>query len=244
MTASLVVPSDPIMTAAARQVSTLQPAAGTYSRYNLTPSAFPGLLATLASCYQEFRFVSLDIKIHPLYGVSDVYFGYYKDYPITGPTSVGQIMGSLASRDVGLYDTVPASIKLDPQVLLGGVRKWYQCLVSGASEPDDYNQGSFFIFNRAAVTGNAFLTVEFALTCEFRGPTFPNVQDVNPADSYTVIDNTGPKVPKCNTRVVLIDSCGNISEREKEAEHLTSVSSPHRKEVKCLCTHCTSGTSA
>lgn len=133
-------------------------------------------LTTLGSVFQEHRFTSLRIVLHPATGPTirvGYAVGYFKVPPQTAPASVANLYSGAVSRYLDANDTVPVAMVLNRQTLLNNVRPWYVNNSAIGSEALDQNQGVLYAL---PVTGQSLVaTLEISYMCEFRGPTLPPV---------------------------------------------------------------------
>jgi hypothetical protein len=171
---------DAIVRVVGKGLFQLNPTGGSYGSIQLNPGNFNGTLGTTALGYQEFRFTKLMLRVHPLYGVSQITVGYFKDVPASIPASFNGIYSSTNSLYISPSETVPQTLTLGKSDLLGGTRVWYQrSAVVGSNTGDDVFQGSIFFVNSGTpTTASGPLTFEFAYEVELRGPTQNGIGEI------------------------------------------------------------------
>ncbi len=126
-------------------------------------------LPTLGNAFEEFRFTEMVLKLHPSSTSTSYICGYFKDTPGNlSVTALADIYQTTASRLMGINETVPQTMILGRDVLLNGLRKWYDTDTSSGN-PEDYSQGILVFISTAAPV---FL-VEIGYMIEFRGTTNP-----------------------------------------------------------------------
>lgn len=136
----------------------------------LVKPALDPRLAVIATTYQEFKFLSIMVKLHSV-GTGVYVVSYYKLIPVTAPTTIATAYEATCSRLVNSSDTVPQTLRVTGRDLSGGARVWYQTNPQPGDTPDDSAQGSFFIVD----TVGAAKTIEFSYIVEMRGLTLPAV---------------------------------------------------------------------
>jgi len=138
-------------------------------------SALGSRLQTLGSCYEEFRFNQVDLRLHPVgTAVAGLSYavGYTKVIPTTPPVTYAAVYELTSSRFMDLRTTVPINLTLGKDVLHGGARTWYICNAASGSEAEDSIQGALFVLSS---TASVNVIIEFAYSVTFRGATTPSV---------------------------------------------------------------------
>lgn len=181
--ASLKNQADPIVVITGKGLATFFPTTGNnFSRLDIRPVNFGGVAQATATGYQEFRFTKIQVRIHPMYGASDLFVGYFKDVPSSPPLSNAGLYAATTSVMCTRSETEPQWLNISRNDLLGGVRVWYQTAVIGppGNVVDDYTQGTIFYSTTGAYsTASGPLYMEFAYECEFRGPTTPGIGETH-----------------------------------------------------------------
>jgi len=137
-------------------------------------------LVALGNVFQEHRFVSVKVVLHPGFtngGVnrSSYCVAYYKVIPSSPPVTVPNAYSGAVSRYHDVGDTIPISMTLSKRVLLHGVRPWYINGVPAGSELLDSNQGVLYIVNGGSSVNGLQVNLEISYVVELRGPTLPAV---------------------------------------------------------------------
>jgi hypothetical protein len=143
----------------------------------LALSSLGARLSALGTCFQEHRFTSLRIAMHPamlnIGGVRTSYaVGYFKVLPLTPPTTMVQLYTAASSRYSDLGDTLPVYMNLNRSVLLHTVRPWFTNQAPGGSEALDTSQGVIYVIGSGTTLS---CMLEISYVCELRGPTSPPV---------------------------------------------------------------------
>jgi hypothetical protein len=136
-------------------------------------SSLGGRLSTLATCFEEFRFIKLVFKLSPTAASSALGYtiGYSKTIPNTAPTTAEGIYQADSSRYISSGTTVPQTLVIPTHVLRGGLRTWYKCQYNSTEDDlEDCNQGIFYSSN-AGTTGG--FTIECGYTIQLRGNDDP-----------------------------------------------------------------------
>jgi len=137
-------------------------------------------LVALGNVFQEHRFVSVKVVLHPGFtsggaNRSSYCVAYYKVIPSSPPVTVPNAYSGAVSRYHDVGDTIPVSMTLSKRVLLYGVRPWYINGVPAGSELLDSNQGVLYIVNGSNSVNGLQVNLEISYVVELRGPTLPAV---------------------------------------------------------------------
>jgi len=160
-------------------ISFIIPSGSSAENFPVSPVQLGTRLTALATCFQEFRFTRLDLKLHP-YSVgtsvassTTLALGYFK--ALNGGSAINQqdVYQSPVSRFITIDDTVPVSMPIGRSNLLGGVRPWYKNFGDTGDENEDKFQGEFVIAANTAVSANLSYVVECSYSVEFRGACDP-----------------------------------------------------------------------
>jgi len=136
-------------------------------------------LATLATVFQEHRFISVTVVLHPGFVATSAVrasyaAGYFKVPAATPPTTLAQVYQAAASRYHDLGDTVPVTLRIPRQTLMNNVRPWYLNASPSGSEVLDSQQGVIYFVPGVASTG-LNVNVEISYVVQLRGSTPPGV---------------------------------------------------------------------
>ncbi len=165
--------SDPIVTVCGKQLFDISLTANTTQAIALDPVSFGTRLADYEDQFQLFRFKKLHFKCHPPATTLAGYtVGYFKSQVGAPPTTSAQIYTALASVYLPQNETVPRSLILNEQQLLGGNRNWYD--TSNTVDAEDYQQGVIFLRPDGTVTASRAV-IELNYEIQFRGPTVTSV---------------------------------------------------------------------
>lgn len=135
-------------------------------------------LTALGNVFQEHRFTKLTVVLHPGFtaaaGTRASYaVAYFKVPPLTPPVTVPNAYSGAVSRYHDVGDTIPVRLSLTRGVLMNNVRPWFINNSAAGSETLDSIQGVLYIVPLLA-TGLS-VNLEFAYSCQMRGPTLPAV---------------------------------------------------------------------
>ncbi len=149
------------------------------AQLSVAGSLISSRLKALGDVYKEFRFTRIVFKIHPVVnsaGTPVPYtLSYYKNIPLTAPTTMADGYQATSSRLVAGTDTVPQLMTLDSSVLLNNIRPWYDCDTATSSDANDYSQGILYLTTPAIATTTISPLIEMAYVVQFRGATTPTV---------------------------------------------------------------------
>lgn len=145
----------------------------------VTITSFGSRLTTIATTFQQYRFTSMKLVLHPgnIANVNTSYvLGFFKNsVVITGPTNFNNTYQSQSSRYHDADETVPCQMVLNRSALLDNLRPWFSTLVG--SDLIDSQQGVFYVCTGAPTPSNSFTAyVECVFTVQFRGATNTVVQ--------------------------------------------------------------------
>jgi hypothetical protein len=133
-------------------------------------------LQSIGSCFQEFRFKRILVKLHPASSSMSVrqnyVVAYSKALAFTAPTTMADAYQLANSRLSSLNDTIPQTLMLNSQILRQGTRVWYDCAgsTSGVSA-NDATQGNLFVIG----DGSCLPQIEVSYTIQFRGACPPDI---------------------------------------------------------------------
>jgi len=146
----------------------------------LSDSAFGARLSTLGTTFQEHRYNSISLRLHPGYtnagqNVRTSYVVAYYKVPPTAVTNNAQLVyQGVVSRYHDSSDTLPLVFSLPRRELYGGPRQWYLNGTPSGSEDLDRSQGMILIIPNSTTTGlNTMLEVSYSVL--LRGPTTPSL---------------------------------------------------------------------
>jgi len=152
--------------------------AGGVTSILLSVNNFGARLMSLGAVFQEHKYISMNIKLHPGYTAAgqnvrtSYVVAYYKVPPTSVTTSAAVHYQGSASRYSDASDTLPVSLQLPSSQLLSGPRVWYLNGNPSATEDLDRSQGVIVICPISTTTGlNA--NVEISFVCHLRGATTP-----------------------------------------------------------------------
>jgi len=134
-------------------------------------------LVALGNVFQEHRFTSIRVVLHPAFttvaGTRTSYaVGYFKVLPLTPPTTIANLYSGAVSRYHDTGDTVPIVLNLNRQTLLNTVRPWFTNNAATGTETLDSSQGVLFVVGSGTTL---VVNLEISYMCEFRGATLPAV---------------------------------------------------------------------
>jgi len=147
----------------------------------LTVNAFGIRLTTIGSTFQEHRFTSIRVVLHPGYVAgltarASYAVGYFKNIPQVPPTTATNLYQGTVSRYSDLGDTVPVVLNMNRAVLLSNVRNWYTNNTASGTENLDNTQGVLYVIGAGSEAAGFTANLEITYLCEFRGATLPPVQ--------------------------------------------------------------------
>jgi len=132
----------------------------------VNPNSFNSRLAAGSDIYEQFRFVSMRIRMYP--SGNNFAIGYSKTQLGTPPTSTSILLQTSASRFNSALITVPTELLLGPDLLIKGtITKWWDC---NNSVPQLTNQGVLVLISPQAVSP----ILEISYMIQWRGDTNPS----------------------------------------------------------------------
>jgi len=136
----------------------------------LTPTNFGAYLTTLSSAFLQYRFTRLVLRCHPSPSTQSYAVAYSSGVDLTNGSNIAMIMQEPCSAFVASTQTVPQTLVINRQILLGeSSLKWYKVTAGTPYTTVQTTQGVINVVS-AATGSSVQIEIEYTIQLDSADP--------------------------------------------------------------------------